>query len=228
MPNVVTRITRVDTALIERIRAFSTATVHEAFGRRGALDPGIKPVSPEMKLCGPAVTVRCHPGDNLMLLKAIDVAQPGDVLVADMGLADEGPWGELTTMAAKIRHLGGLVMNASVRDVDIVRASGFPVFCAGVSVKGTVKSALGTINHPITCGGVAINPGDLVLGDENGVVVVPRTEVEKVADQAEARERKEASYKEGLRRGESLFEMIGLDAVWKRLGGTTDVDEGGK
>ncbi len=224
MVHVRTKIDRIAPSFVKAFTSIGTATVHEAMGRRGAVDPRIKPAAPSMRVCGPAFTVRCHPGDNIMLLKALEAAQPGDVIVADMGKPDEGCWGEMASSAGKARRLGGLVMNASIRDWALVREIGFPVFSIGVCVKGTVKASLGTINHPIVCGGVAVNPGDLVIGDEDGVVVVPKEEAEATLKAAQAREAKEAAQLERINKGESIFKLAGLDEVWKRLGGTTDED----
>lgn len=210
-PAVVHSIHRVSHTVIEQCRHLSSATVHEAYGRRGALSSRIKPVDNRMKLCGPAMTVKLRPGDNLMLHKAIYVAQPGDVIVADaQGFCEAGAWGEIMTVAAMERGLGGLVFNGAVRDTREIAELGFPVFCVGVSIKGTEKTSLGLINHPLIMNDVLINPGDLVLGDVDGVVVVSRDDAVEVVSTSEERQRAEARDMERLRAGETTLDMYGL------------------
>ncbi len=210
-PAVVHSIHRVSRAVVEQCRHLSSATVHEAYGRRGALSSRIKPVDNRMKVCGPAVTVQLRPGDNLMLHKAIYIAQPGDVIVADaQGFCEAGAWGEIMTVAAMERGLGGLVLNGAVRDTREITELGFPTFCVGVSIKGTEKSSLGLINHPLIVDDVLINPGDLVLGDVDGVVVVSRDDAVEAVRESEERECAEAPAMERLRAGETTLDMYGL------------------
>jgi 4-hydroxy-4-methyl-2-oxoglutarate aldolase len=174
--------------------ALPTATLHEAYGRRGALPAAIKPVDPSMRLCGPAVTVRTMGGQNLRLHEAMYVAEPGDVLVVDASEAVEyGYWGEIMTWAARKRGLGGLVINGGVRDRDGLVAVGFPVFSNGVCIRGTSKDpdAPGAVNCPIAMGGVTVEPGDLVVGDADGVVAIRRLDVPEVVAAAQRREERE-------------------------------------
>lgn len=195
------------------------ATVHEAMGRQGAMTHEIKPVEPAMRMCGRALTVKCHPGDNLMLIKAVSMAQPGDVVVADMGpIVDNGPFGEVLAVECQTKKVAGLVVTCSVRDTAAIAHMGFPVFSAGVSVFGTAKATKGTINHPVVCGGVTVYPGDMVLGDRDGVVVIPFDEAEKTLAAANARTAKEARVMERLRAGESLFDIYGYQKVFDALG----------
>ena len=158
----------------EQIKAFqgqSTATVHEAMGRRGAIDSSVRPLARGLRICGNAVTVSCHTADNIMLIKAISMAHAGDVVVADMGVAPAiGPFGEVMATECVNKGLAGLVVNSSVRDTKEIIELGFPVFSKGVGISGTAKATLGTINHPIAFGGVIVNPGDLILGDRKSVV----------------------------------------------------------
>jgi 4-hydroxy-4-methyl-2-oxoglutarate aldolase len=197
----------------------STATVHEASGGKGALRSRIKPISPHMKLCGPVVTVKVRPGDNLMLHKAIAVAQAGDVIVADAdGYVEAGAWGEIMAVAACTKGIAGLVFNGAVRDADAMIELGFPVFACALCIKGTEKVSLGEINHPLNLDNVTINPGDLILGDRDGLVVVHRQEAEEVLYKSEAREEKERGVKDRLRRGESTLDIYGLAEILKARG----------
>ena len=219
LPHILHNIERPDQELLARFQRQATATIHEAMGRRGAMNSRIKPIYSEMKVCGPAVTVRCQVGDNLMLLKAIYVAHPGDILVVDAGeFSEQGQWGELASLASQARGIGGLVTNGAVRDGLAIKALGFPVFSMGLSIKGTVKETLGSINYPISFGGTIVHPGDIILGDDDGVVVVPREEASEVIKKAEEREKKEAKTMELLREGRSLLEIYGFDQVLERKG----------
>lgn len=191
------------------------ATIHEALGRKGALPSAIKPVGPEMKVCGPAVTVQSPPGDNLWIHRALYVARPGDVLVVSTcGGYEYGYWGEILSAAAMARGLGGLVIDAGVRDRDQLCDFGFPVFSRGLCIRGTGKDfeAEGFINVPITIGDVRICPGDMIVGDADGVVAVGQDAVAQGADDARAREAKEAAIVERLRNGETTFAIYGWPA----------------
>jgi 4-hydroxy-4-methyl-2-oxoglutarate aldolase len=201
----------------------STATVHEASGGKGALSSRIKPISPEMKLCGSALTVKAQPGDNLVFHKALYVAQPGDVIVADaQGYTEAGPWGEVMAVAACARGITGLVINGAVRDAEAMTALGFPVFARAVCIKGTEKAYLGAINHPLNLDNITIHPGDLILGDRDGLVVVAREEAETVLEKSLAREEKEKDIMERLRRGETTLEIYGLGDILKARGLTEE------
>jgi 4-hydroxy-4-methyl-2-oxoglutarate aldolase len=216
-------IQRVTPELIDRYRVLSSATVHEAYGARGALSSRIKPVYPEMKVCGPAVTVKARPGDNLILHKAIYVARAGDVIVADAdGFLEAGPWGEIMAVAAMARGIAGFVINGSVRDAEAMNALGFPVFSVGLCIKGTEKISLGLINHPLNLDNVMITPGDLILGDRDGVVVVKREDAEEVLIKSLAREEKEEGFKERLRKGESTLDIYGFGDILKSRGFTEE------
>ena len=212
----------------EQIQAFqdqSTATVHEAMGRRGAIDSSIRPLIRGMRICGNAVTVSCHTADNIMLIKAISMARSGDVVVADMGVAPTiGPFGEVMATECVSKGLAGLVVNSSVRDTREIIALGFPVFSKGVGISGTAKATLGTINHPIAFGGEIIHPGDLILGDDDGLVVVPHEEVNEVLQLAKQRTEKEAVVMEQLRKGGSLFDIYGYQKKLDELGCKEEAD----
>lgn len=219
MIHIKKNIPRPPEELVKAFARHGSATVHEAMGRFGAMDHTIKPLARGMKVCGPAFTVRMQAGDNVMLLRAIHDAQPGDVIVADAGRCQEsGPFGELTATECKTKGLGGLVTTGSVRDSAEIIELGFPVFSSAVSIVGTVKESLGLINHPISAGDVIVNPGDIILGDDDGVVVIPLAQAEEILEKSDARVAKEAKTLEQIRAGGSIYDIYGYEAVLKRQG----------
>jgi 4-hydroxy-4-methyl-2-oxoglutarate aldolase len=204
--------------VVRRLAALASTTVYEAAAQQGALSHAIRPIAPGMQLCGPALTVRCTAADNLTLHAAIALASPGDVIVADVGeCLEAGHWGEITTVAALARGIAGLVINGGVRDVAPIARRGFPVFAAAISMKATVKATPGTINHPIVCGGAAIRPGDLVLADDDGVVIVAQEHAEEVIAAAIEREEREAQVMRRLEAGELTLDVLGFrEAITRR------------
>ena len=214
MPHVIRTVTRPDPDLLAKFSNLSAATVYEAAGKVGAMDHDIRPLGVGMRVCGPALTVWCPPGDNLMLHKAVTLARPGDVLVADVGgYLEAAGWGEILTIAALERGIAGIVTNGAVRDVARLLALGFPVFCRGISMKGTTKKNLGRVNHPICCGGVYVQPGDLVVGDDDGVVVVARDRMREVLQLAVERVEREEEIVKALKQGRSTLEILGLQEI---------------
>jgi 4-hydroxy-4-methyl-2-oxoglutarate aldolase len=196
--------------LIEQIAAFPTATLHEAMGKYGALPSGIKPISAEMRVCGTAVTVQTMPRDNMMLHRAIAAAGEGDVIVVHTAdFWEAGYWGEIMAVASQVRGIAGLVIDGCVRDAEPITALGFPVFSRGLCIHGTTKFGKGTLNEPITIGQVTIQPGDIVVGDRDGVVIVPKGKTAEAIEKARAREEKEARVMERLRNGETTLEIYG-------------------
>jgi 4-hydroxy-4-methyl-2-oxoglutarate aldolase len=212
MPDTkVPNISRPDAALVQGAATYPSATLHEAIGRRGALPHDIKPIASKMKVCGPAITVNCPPMENLAIHRAIYMAQPGDVLVVTVGGAyGGGYWGEIMTFAAQQRKIAGLVIDGCVRDKTLIEEMGFPVFSRGLSIWGTVKNQEGTVNAPISIGGVVITSGDLVVGDDDGLVVVPRQEIATAIEASEQREQKEEQFMKELAKGKSTLELLGL------------------
>lgn len=197
----------------------SAATVHEAMGKRGSMPTRIKPIYPGMKVCGRALTVACPPGDNLAVHFAITKAAPGDVLVVSTGSYYEaGPWGEILTVAAMTAGISGLVIDGTVRDGIAMNALGFPVFAAGLNMKGTQKMLPGRIGEPTVVAGVLVEPGDLVLGDDDGVVVVPWDEADAVLEAAVQRDAVEAEMLSQLRAGKTTVELLGLEGVLRNTG----------
>ena len=202
--------------LTEQYRTLSAATVHEAMGRRGAVEGNLRPLNREMRLCGTALPVRCHPGDNLSLIKAISLAEPGQVIVLDMGDKPQyAPFGEVLMTECRAKGLAGLVTNSCVRDTRELIEAGFPVFSAGIGILGTVKVHRGTIGEPMSFGGVWVRPGDLVLGDADGLVIVPWEEAEDVLARSRERMEKEARVIRRLEQGESLFDIYGYQAIYE-------------
>lgn len=209
-PTIRADIERLEASVVQRAARLGAATLHEAAGRTGVLPHTIKPVGRGMRLCGPAVTVHSPGGDNLWLHRAIYVAAPGDVLVVHVsGAVDYGYWGEIMSTAALARGLAGLVIDGCVRDADLLEGLGFPVFAAGLCIRGTGKDhgARGWINHPLRLGDVSVAGGDLVLGDRDGLVVIPRERAAEVVAASEAREAKEANVMQRLRDGERTLEI---------------------
>jgi len=218
-PHMIKNISRPSRNLMKELSIFETATVHEASGGKGALSSNIKPIDPLSRLCGSAITVTCRPGDNLIIHKAIYVAEPGDVLVITVGgYIEAGPWGEIMTVAAQARGIAGLIIDGSVRDSRSIIDSKFPVFSRGCSIKGTTKDSLGFINHPICIGDATVHPGDVVLGDGDGVVIVAHHELAEVLEKCKRRREKEEEIKEELKRGKSTLELYGFDQILQTKG----------
>jgi 4-hydroxy-4-methyl-2-oxoglutarate aldolase len=191
----------------------SSATLHEAAGRSGALPSAIKPLSGAFRIWGPALPVRCPPGDNLWIHRAVYAAQPGDVLVVEVGGGYEfGYWGEILTRAALARRLGGLVIDGGVRDLDRLVEAGLPVFARGVCIRGTVKDpgGAGAVGAPIVLGDVPIQRGDLVVGDADGVVVVAQALAAQAIEAGRERDEKEAGMMRQLAAGATTLDLLGL------------------
>jgi 4-hydroxy-4-methyl-2-oxoglutarate aldolase len=219
MVHVFTQVSRPDRKLVEAFKDLGAATVYEASGRKGSVDPRIKPLARGIRLLGPAFTVECHPKDNLMLHKALQIAQKGDVLVAStQGYPEAGYWGGLMSGSAMARQLGGLAIDGCVRDSWELLELGFSVFCRGTCIRGTTKGILGRINHPILFGEVVVNPGDLILGDDDGLVIVGRVEMETVLKAARERVAREVKKAAELAKGVSSVELNKLDRVFESLG----------
>jgi 4-hydroxy-4-methyl-2-oxoglutarate aldolase len=212
-PTINEAFDRLPSELLERAALLPASTLHEAGGRIGALPPEIRQVIPNLPISGQVVTVHSPAGDNLWIHRAIYVANPGDVLVVQIDGANNaesfGYWGEIMTVAAKARGLGGLVINGCVRDQSTLQRHGFPIFSRGFCIRGTGKDhgATGFINYPLRIADLIVHPGDLVVGDADGLVCIPRDQVVDVVDESESREAKEADVIERLLHGERTLEL---------------------
>ncbi|MEU5655246.1 4-carboxy-4-hydroxy-2-oxoadipate aldolase/oxaloacetate decarboxylase [Streptomyces sp. NPDC047737] len=205
------RVERPDGADVEALKPFGVSTVHEAMGRTGLMRPYIRPVYPGAALCGTAVTVLLQPGDNWMMHVAVEQLRPGDVLVAACTTeCEDGFFGELLATSVRARGGVGLVIDGGCRDVDELRDMDFPVFSRAVNSKGTVKATLGSVNVPVVCANALVHPGDVVVADADGVVVVPAGRVAEVADASRRREENEADKRRRLAVGELGLDMYGM------------------
>lgn len=208
---VVRNIYRADLDTVDQLGAVGAATVHEAMGRRGFLGPELRPIQQGARVAGSAVTVLCHPGDNMMIHAAVEVCHVGDVLVvAFTAPCTHGAFGDLLAGSLMARGVRGLVIDAGVRDTAELRAMGFAVWARHVSVQGTVKATPGSVNVPVVVGGQHIVPGDVVCADDDGVVVVPREEAETVLASAHRRLANEQATRARLEAGELGVDFYGL------------------
>lgn len=203
---------------LHELLALGCATLHEAQGQTGAMEAGVKPLDASMRLVGRAFTVDARPGDNLVLHLAVTRAKPGDVLVVDAkGYVEAGIWGDVLTVAAMEAGVAGLVVDGSVRDAQAICDLGFPVFARALSIKGGLKNQPGTLGGTVTCAGALVRPGDIVVGDRDGVVIVPGERLGHVLEAAREREAKEDRMKQALRAGRTTVDLMDLGPSLKRL-----------
>lgn len=215
----VRNIQRPEASAVAALAGFGVATLHEAQGRTGLMDTALRPVYAGAAVCGPAVTVLTHPGDNWMLHVAAELLQPGDVLVIACSAPNsDGMFGELLATSFKARGARGLVSDTGVRDVKELTAMRFPVFSRHISAKGTVKATPGAVNVAVVCAGARVRPGDVIAADDDGVVVIPREKATEVAKAAQAREDKEAAMRKRLAAGELSVDLYGMREALAKAG----------
>lgn len=212
-------IDRADPAAVEALSRFGVATVHEAMGRLGLMRPYIRPVYEGARLCGTAVTVLLQPGDNWMLHVAAEQVREGDVVVAGCTTeSEDGFFGELLATSLRARGAGGLVIDGGCRDVDDLRRMDFPVFARAVNAKGTVKATLGSVNVPVVVANALVEPGDVIVADADGVVVVPAARAAEVAEASARREAAEEGKRERFRAGELGLDLYAMREPLAALG----------
>jgi 4-hydroxy-4-methyl-2-oxoglutarate aldolase len=218
-PRIFRKICRPDAEAIKLLGDLGVATVHEAQSRTGLMRPWMRPIYPTAKMSGAAVTVSCQPGDNLMIHAAVEVCQAGDVLVVTTTAeSTDGMFGDLLATSLQARGVRGLVIDAGVRDVADLTTMQFPVWSKAISAQGTVKATAGSVNIDVVCAGAIVRPGDVIVADADGVVVVPRERAAEVAQLSDQRRIKEEKSRERLRAGELGLDMYGLRAKLKELG----------
>jgi 4-hydroxy-4-methyl-2-oxoglutarate aldolase len=218
-PTIVRNITRADAETIHSLGDLGVATVHEAQGRTGLMRPYMRPIYMSAKVAGSAITVSCQAGDNLMIHASLEWCRAGDVLVVTTTAeSTDGMFGELLAVSARARGVAGLVIDAGVRDVTDITAMSFPVWAKAISAQGTVKATAGSVNIPVVCAGAIVRPGDVIVGDADGVVVVPRASTTEVARSGTERVAKERKSRERLRTGELGLDMYGWRARLGELG----------
>ena len=208
---VVRNIVRAEADVVKRLGALGTSTVHEAYGRFGLMKPYLRPVWAGGEAVGTAVTVLAHPGDNWMIHVAVEQCRPGDILVVGCSAdSTDGMFGDLLATSLKARGVTGLVIDAGCRDVKSLREMGFPVWSKAISAKGTVKATLGAVNVPVVCAGINVYPGDAVIADDDGVVVVRKKDAAEVAAKGEKRQADEEGKRKQLAAGKLGLDMYNM------------------
>ena len=218
-PTIVRRVQRADAEVVRTLGELGVATVHEAQSRTGLMRPCLRPIYPSAKAAGSAITVSSQPGDNLMIHAAMELCQPGDLLVvATTSESTDGMFGELLAVSARAHGVTGLIIDAGVRDVADLTAMNFPVWSKAICAQGTLKNAPGSVNVPIVCAGALVRPGDIIVADDDGAVVVPRQAGAEIARLGMERVAREQTTRERLRNGELGLDFYGLRARLDELG----------
>ncbi|WP_037577834.1 4-carboxy-4-hydroxy-2-oxoadipate aldolase/oxaloacetate decarboxylase [Phaeacidiphilus oryzae] len=216
---IVTDVPRPALADLDRLAPYGVATVHEALGRTGYLGPGLRPVQQGVRIAGSVVTAVCWPGDNLMIHAAVEQCGPGDVLlVTTTSPSTDGLFGELFATALQHRGVRGVVTTTGIRDTEELRQMGFPGWSAAVSAQGSVKATAGAVNVPVSVGGQTIRPGDALVADDDGVMVVARGRIAEALEKSQARLDKEEATRAAFREGELGLDRYGMRPLLDKLG----------
>ncbi len=217
-PVIYTQIPRTDPALLVEAAKYPVADLHEGVGIHGGrtclMNPSMRPITPHLRVVGPAITVYSYPGDNLMMHKALYLAQPGQVLVITNGGGAQGAlWGDLAAIYAQRKKLGGVVIDGNIRDSEALLQMKDPVWCTGIWAGHAERRTVGAINVPMVCAGTLVNPGDIIAADDDGVLVIPRRHLAAAIEVARARKLKEVDTKRRLDAGEALHDQASIDAI---------------
>ncbi|ULT58252.1 4-carboxy-4-hydroxy-2-oxoadipate aldolase/oxaloacetate decarboxylase [Neobacillus drentensis] len=203
----------------EKFANIATPIIGDVMGRQNIMDFRIRPIWSGARCVGPALTVMTYPSDNLMIHLGVSLAQEGDILVVDAGnYPNAGLWGEILTINAMYRNIGGLIIDGGVRDIKEIEELGFPMFASGINARGGYKSNPGRVNMPVSCGGVAVCPGDLIVADENGVAVIPKADIAEVYEKCLAKISAEQKIMEQLRQGKDTVEIMNMEKELDKLG----------
>lgn len=218
-PRVMRNIRRPDSAVVRALGEHGVATVHEAQSRTGLMRPYMRPIYPNAKVAGVAITVSCQPGDNLMIHAAMETVHKGDILVvATTSESSDGMFGDLLGASCQAHGAVGLVIDAGIRDTADLTAMEFPVWAKAISAQGTVKATAGSVNVPVVCAGAVVHPGDVIVADNDGVVVVARDRADEIAKLSGKRMAKEEQSRQRLKNGELGLDFYGLRAKLQELG----------
>jgi 4-hydroxy-4-methyl-2-oxoglutarate aldolase len=210
---------RPDKHWIEKFAGIATPIIGDVMGRQNIMDHRIKPIWAGARCVGSALTIMSYPSDNLMIHLGVSLAEAGDILVVDAGnYPNAGVWGEILTINAMNRNIGGIVIDGAVRDIKEIEEIGFPMFASGINARGGYKSNPGTVNMPVSCGGVAVCPGDLIVADENGVAVIPKADIEMVYEMCLTKMKAEQKIMEQLKLGKDTLEILNLEESIEKLG----------
>ncbi len=219
MKNFIRSFERPSNTWINKFSQVPTPVIGDVMGRQNIMDARIRPAWAGARIVGPALTIMTYPSDNFMIHVGVTLAQEGDILIVDAGnYQNAGLWGEILTINAMQRKVKGIVIDGAVRDVKEIEELQFPMFASGINARGGYKSNPGTVNKPVSCGGVAVCPGDLIVADENGVAVIPRLDIEGIYEECVEKMNSESKIIEQLKQGKDTFEIMNMQDTLDKLG----------